>query len=290
MEQRGLVSSAMSNSINQVFGRNLRQLCALRPSIAHVARELGLGKVQFHRLLNAESFPKPNELKRICEYFGVDARIVTDPLEPAQMKSLSSGQRLGEAFSQAGKGLHPAFSYAYPDFQDYTDAPDFPDGFYQIWRHSLSQPGKVVLILIHVRTVGGAKVVRGLEPRSKDSFGFVLPTKSREYRGLILRQMTGYTILYFHRGHEGMVTTVFLEPFESMGNKFFVGINVLCRSVHPMLRRLARTAYCPVPNKLSAVLKAARQQKLWEIKDLPPLIRATLDLPLDAGLRIDQSG
>lgn len=71
----------MSNQgLGQVFGRNLRLLCEQRASPSAAARDLGINHVQMHRYLRGEAFPKPAVLKRICDYFGTDARIMTDPL------------------------------------------------------------------------------------------------------------------------------------------------------------------------------------------------------------------
>lgn len=68
-------------TVSKIFGENLRKLCAQRGTIAGAARDLGINKVQFHRYLNGQSFPKPQVLSDICTYFDVDARILLQPLE-----------------------------------------------------------------------------------------------------------------------------------------------------------------------------------------------------------------
>ena len=45
-----------------------------------MADALDVNRVQMNRILNGESFPKPGLLKRICDYFSVDARILLQPL------------------------------------------------------------------------------------------------------------------------------------------------------------------------------------------------------------------
>lgn len=67
--------------VNLIFGKNLRKLCATRPSISAVSQDLDIGRVQFGRLLTGHSFPKPFVLERICAYFGVDARILLEPMD-----------------------------------------------------------------------------------------------------------------------------------------------------------------------------------------------------------------
>jgi len=68
-------------STHLIFGKNLRQLCRCVGTIAEVADSLEINRVQMNRILNGESFPKPGMLKRICEYFNVDARILLQPLD-----------------------------------------------------------------------------------------------------------------------------------------------------------------------------------------------------------------
>jgi len=68
-------------STHLIFGKNLRQLCRRVGTIAEVADSLEINRVQMNRILNGESFPKPGMLKRICEYFNTDARILLQPLD-----------------------------------------------------------------------------------------------------------------------------------------------------------------------------------------------------------------
>ena len=40
----------------------------------------GYNRVQFNRYMSGHSFPKPNVLQQICDYFLVDSRIYLEPL------------------------------------------------------------------------------------------------------------------------------------------------------------------------------------------------------------------
>ncbi|RCW84108.1 helix-turn-helix domain-containing protein [Paracoccus lutimaris] len=63
-----------------VFGQNLRLLTSLKGSQAKAAMDLDIGRIQYQRYLRGSSFPKPHILKKICDYFRVDARILIEPL------------------------------------------------------------------------------------------------------------------------------------------------------------------------------------------------------------------
>ena len=66
--------------IRSIFGANLLVLSKDYESITALALELGINRTQFNRYLSGESFPRPDVLSRICDFFKVDARILLEPL------------------------------------------------------------------------------------------------------------------------------------------------------------------------------------------------------------------
>jgi len=82
-----LTSSDQEISVHQIFGRNLRELCKRTGTIAEVADHLGVNRVQMNRILNGESFPKRGLMKRICDHFSVNARILLEPLAELEAKN-----------------------------------------------------------------------------------------------------------------------------------------------------------------------------------------------------------
>ena len=78
----------MSDSL----GSNLKLLCSHYRSIAEVCRKLAINRAQFNRYLAGQSRPTPHNLKRICDFFGVE------PFElamPAEQFSRLIGARSG---------------------------------------------------------------------------------------------------------------------------------------------------------------------------------------------------
>ena len=61
------------------FGANLRLLCGYRPTITRVAQDLGINRSQLNRYMAGGSFPRGPLLRRICDYFGVDAHEILLP-------------------------------------------------------------------------------------------------------------------------------------------------------------------------------------------------------------------
>ncbi|WP_375175530.1 helix-turn-helix domain-containing protein [Pseudooceanicola sp.] len=67
--------------VNDIFGNNLRQLVDRRDMrVAPLCRDLGINRTQFNRYLSGESHPRPDVLKRICDFFEVDARVLLQHL------------------------------------------------------------------------------------------------------------------------------------------------------------------------------------------------------------------
>ncbi|MGB7319548.1 MAG: helix-turn-helix transcriptional regulator [Planktotalea sp.] len=194
-------------SVNFVFGENLRLLCQQKPSISSVARDLGIGKVQFHRYLSSQSFPKPNVLAKICDYFDVNANIMLESLigESAQIG-------LERSFSPNANGLVDAFSYVSEGHDLNQSNEQFPNGLYANWRKSLAHPGKFTVSLLNVKQVGSGQVMRGF-----DAVELYMPCKnltrrSREYRGIILKQGDCFTAVFIHAPPIAIVSTIYLKP------------------------------------------------------------------------------
>ena len=59
------------SELRSMFGSNLRSLARTYPSISELSRQLGINRTQFNRYLAGESFPRPDVLARICDFFDV---------------------------------------------------------------------------------------------------------------------------------------------------------------------------------------------------------------------------
>lgn len=65
--------------MNEDFARNLRLLCGYYPSIADVCRRLEINRPQFNRYLSGRFRPGGHTLRRLCEFFGVEAHEILLP-------------------------------------------------------------------------------------------------------------------------------------------------------------------------------------------------------------------
>ncbi|MEL0635956.1 helix-turn-helix transcriptional regulator [Marinomonas sp. TI.3.20] len=67
------------------FSSNLKFLCGFYNSISEVCRLLDINRQQFNRYLSGNSFPSYKNLKKICDFFGVENEEIIEP--PTDFKS-----------------------------------------------------------------------------------------------------------------------------------------------------------------------------------------------------------
>ena len=244
------------SQLRSMFGENLRIMSERYPSISELARQLGVNRTQFNRYLNGESFPRPDILDRICTFFGVDARILLEPVETLSQR----GDALTSPFlaDYVGRGL----TQVTEDF--------FPSGFYRFSRKSFLDDDVFVLGLLFVFRQDGNTYVRGYESReAMRAQGLPVTSLAREYRGLALREEAGVTMLISRKGTM-TCSFNFLSQVASFNNNFWVGYAT--RTVPEMVstRRVLRLVYEHLPDDWPTIMAAARQVGFAQQSDIPP--------------------
>lgn len=222
-------------SVLPVFGTNLRHLCNARGSIAESARNIGVNSVQFGRYLKGESFPKPNTLQSICDYFGVDARILTEPLTEADLRLVKSGQSL-RSFLPMDGSFAEAMNFVMPSDFLFSNDPNLPDGLYALYRRSPSFPSKVNANILQVRTLVKSRVLRGYQHKSTSkALGDPAGASEREFRGIIYRQREGFAVSTIHAEPDNIICHYYFTPYASVPFAFS-GVILTCRSENAIAR------------------------------------------------------
>lgn len=269
-------------SILAVFGANLRLLCDRRGAQSGTARALGMSRAQFQRFLRGESFPKPDQLKIICDRFAVDARILTEPLDARLLAAMRGGAASGPADRPVDAAMAEAIAYACAtqDYFEYSE--EFPDGLYLVWRKSMSQTGKMACTLMQVKTLTRARVVRGFDLRSmyRDHAQGADPAP-REFRGILHRQQFGFSVIFYHARPTKVLSQTFLTALGSVRSGLLLfGFTTLGRSEHPGLNRLSRCVWQRIEPTWPAAIAAGRRQGLMDEAEVPPNIWPLLSAPL----------
>lgn len=251
--------------IRGIFGANLRQLSSAYPSIAGLCRELGINRTQFNRYLSGESFPRPDVLHRICQFFGTDARIL---LEPVDRVRPTNSDLLN----------HPVISDYLGRSATLVDEQMFPSGFYRFTRTSFIDSDRAVMGLVHVTREDGFTFLRGFEAReAMRQQGLPDDPANREFRGLLLAQEQGVAALVSRRGSV-TCSFNFLARVAAFDNNFWEGYTT--RTIREAVSgpRAARVVYEHLGRNATQVYACARQAGLIEAEDIPPFHRRLLRL------------
>lgn len=249
--------------LRSMFGANLRHLAEGHKSVSALARELRINRTQFNRYLSGESFPRPDVLARICDFFDVDARVLLDPVD--QIPKSSGVLALGY--------LEDFFS----DTVQHVSEDDFPSGFYQFSRRSFVKDTEFARGLVYVKRVNDIAVVRGYEPKVALAMQGIPPAPvAREYRGYVQKVEDGVTLMASRRN--GLTASInFLNRVSSFQNNFWVGYVARTVRENPSSTRITRLVYEHLGHDLHKALAAARSAGFCEFEDLIPFHQRLLD-------------
>lgn len=259
--------SPTPSELRNTLGANLRELAKSTPSVSALCRDLGINRTQFNRYLSGESFPRPDVLFKICQYFKVDARIILEPLA-----------KIGT--SSPALLTHPEITeFLSPGV---TNLPEqlFPNGFYQFARRSFMDESLFVKGLIYVYRKDNATFLRGFEAKqAMAQQGMPTDVHTREFRGLLMAQEGGIAGLVSRRN--SLTTSFnFLSPVASFQNNYWVGYTVRTVSESVTGSRAARLVYEYLGRDTHRVLAAARSAGLCTVDALVPYQRTQLRLNL----------
>lgn len=242
--------------LRSMFGANLRKLSSNYSSVSALSRDLGINRTQYNRYLSGESFPRPDVLARICDFFSVDARVLLEPVEqiPSHQGPISSSFLSGFAGRAA----------------QHVTEDDFPSGFYQFSRRSFVREAEFVRGLVHVKRDGANTFVRGYEPKTAMAMQGIPPAPSaREYRGFVLKLDDGLSITATRRN--GITASLnFLNRVASFENNFWVGYVARTVRENPTSDRMTRLVYEYVGKEPSAALATGRRAGFCSFEDLIP--------------------
>lgn len=248
--------------LRSMFGENLRLLARDYPSISELARQLGINRTQFNRYLSGESFPRPDVLARICDFFDMDARILLEPVTEIPR----GGQVL------TGPVLTDFVGAGVPDVPE----EEFPSGFYRFSRRSFVDDAQFVVGLVYVFREGSYTYVRGYEAKeAMRAQGLAVDARTREFRGFITRQEDGIAALISRR--RAMTCSFnFLSRVASIENNYWVGY--VSRTVRESVTglRAVNMVYEHLGDNRAAIFAAARGAGFRGVDDLLPFHRRLL--------------
>lgn len=245
-----------------MFGENLRILSKSYPSISELSRRLGINRTQFNRYLSGESFPRPDVLDRICDFFQVDARILLEPVGSFEDKGQTLNGPILKNF--LGVGVNALTEDV------------FPSGFYRFSRQSFTSDAHYVIGLVRVFRSGGQAFVRGFEAKAAmKQQGLPTDPRAREFRGYVTRQEDGVALVISRR-NSMTCSFNYLARVASFENNFWVGY--VTRTVRESASgtRATRMVYEHLGKDRSSIYSAAREAGFATEDQLMPFHRRLL--------------
>lgn len=266
-------------SVLGVFGQNLRKLCTSRPSIAAVCRDLDINRVQFNRYMSGHSFPKPNVLQKICNYFQVDSRIILEKLTDEQMELVHKGKN-ARIVGAEDSYLHHAVQYFERGIALGVAQYEIPDGIHCLWRNSFMDTRMAVSNLILVKTINGSRVFKSLDrpTRARRLVG-TRNLNPREHRGVLLSKADGFTMIGVSPHPSWYISMTYLGR-AYFSDSILTGFSIVSRNEYVGRRRSSRCAFELLPQRASDILPMARKAGVRKpLSDVPAIIREIIEPP-----------
>lgn len=242
--------------LRNMFGANLRTLAQDYPSISELSRQLRINRTQFNRYLSGESFPRPDVLARICEFFEVDARVLLEPVGAfGKDDGLMSGSYLGDYLGTSTQMV--------PE-------DELPNGLYKFSRRSFVDSDLYVTGLVLVAREGKNTFVRGFEAKSAMAMqGMPTHIKGREFRGFVMRIEDGVAITVSRI--QGLTASFnYLSRVLTIESNFWVGYTARTAREDPESERVTRLVYEYLGKDRKTVMAAARSAGMCTMDDLHP--------------------
>ncbi|MBU2867162.1 helix-turn-helix domain-containing protein [Pacificibacter marinus] len=250
-----------------MFGANLRTLSASALSIAELCRDLGINRTQFNRYLSGEAFPRPDVLDQICRYFGVDARILLEPLETQSNKA---GQGYAPLMLDRSGRDDMDRVMAAPDI-DFARMPLGPCLLY--WRSFLKKDYlSVNMGLSVVRPDGKVGMISIMPRKIAHAIGLSVRLKDRRRIGEMYQHPTGVSFALRTQG-TGLRQFAFME-YSYMGNADIYAGECMNTLRFGHLGRISDLILMERLKPTRAAMIAARRQIGYKsIMDMKPVIQ-----------------
>ena len=147
------------------LGDNLKLLCSHYRSIAEVCRKLAINRAQFNKYLSGQSRPTAYNLKRIGDFFGVEAYELSLPGE--QFADLIGARRRDPQAPTLGD---PLLELLQP-LRQYSGSMARYCGYYFEYSNCMSVPGYILLSLVHLREERGTFLFERQERQERTRAG-----------------------------------------------------------------------------------------------------------------------
>ena len=165
---------------NEDFAENLRLLCSYKRSVSEVCRKLEINRQQFARYLSGETTPSSGNIRKICDYFGVEVYEINLP--PSQFRDLivlkpSENRVVADSHGSEWDRLvaNGSGSAAYRYI-----------GYYHRYLRSIEYPGHIIKACVKVYESDGRIFLKSIERLKSPGDRSPVPYDVFKYNGLLM--------------------------------------------------------------------------------------------------------
>lgn len=234
------------NEESNNFSANLKTLCSYYKSISEVCRKIDINRQQFNRYLNGNTFPSYSNLKRMCDFFGVDQdEIVSNPIEFSKTVSPMPLEEKSEEL--------PGEILEYVSFlkNSSKNGLDRYVGYYYRYILSGSFPGHILKSLIRVYKKNDYYYYWHVENVTSKSSVIKRPLRHR-YNGIVFMISERIYMIELEAKLKSTISETIMMPSYQHGNKNISGITcystsdtlhqpVSCRAFHEYIGETINT-------------------------------------------------
>ncbi|SRR6266404_5700233 len=207
---------------HELVAENLRFLCTLFPSVAHVCRRLHLNRQQFNKYLSGQVRPSRHNMRTICDFFGVtESEMHMETSRLSEIMSLKRRQVLTPARHEPLAHLQCLYEHS-AQLERYV-------GYYFRYHYSFSYPGSLIKSFARISERDGRYYWHTVE-RIKHEGSFQKPVTSN-YKGALFFLADRIFVIEYHSTLRNSITEMILYPSYHTRIAHLIGIQTGAASV-----------------------------------------------------------
>jgi transcriptional regulator with XRE-family HTH domain len=219
------------------FSTNLKFLCGFYSSISEVCRRIEINRQQFNRYLGGSNFPSYKNLKKICDFFGVEIEEIID--NPTLFKSkVSPPSRLRPEHAipeNMAKIIMPLLTGSKEGMERY-------EGYYYRYFYSFGFPGFIFRSFMKIYKSNDIYYMKHIE-RTSGTNPLLGARLTIKYHGLVFLLADRLFIVESEPELNSTISETILTPSYRPNNPYMSGLMVCASSCGAHQPGSARTVF-----------------------------------------------
>lgn len=260
-----------SNDDLENFATNLQFLCGFYSSISEVCRRLEINRQQFNRYLNGKAFPSFKNLKKICDFFGVESEEIVEL--PAVFQSRVSPPDTVNAQQAIPRNLA---NIILPLLKSPNQGLERYEGYYYRYFYSFGFPGFIFRSFVKIYKSDDIYYMKHIE-RSSGKNPMLGARLTIKYHGLVFLLADRLFLVESEPELNSTVSETILTPSYRPNNPYLSGLMICASSCSAHQPGAARTMFEYLGKNID-VRKAMKKCDLFHHTDdsIPKNIRQAI--------------